>query len=73
LTVGTIHSVKGGEADTVILAPDISSAMYEAMSDRKGYDNVAKQFYVGFTRSKYNLFILSPHSHRLSIDAEALV
>ena len=35
LTVGTIHSVKGAEADHVILFPDLSGAAWKEMDRRK--------------------------------------
>jgi DNA helicase-2/ATP-dependent DNA helicase PcrA len=58
VTIGTIHSVKGGEADVVYLFPDVS---------REGYDNwdaggaqrdaVIRQMYVGMTRAKETLVL----------------
>jgi superfamily I DNA/RNA helicase len=60
--IGTIHSVKGAESDVVMLAPDIS---FEAQRDidRRGQDAVDaawRLFYVGMTRSKEGLVLLSP-------------
>lgn len=57
VTVGTIHSVKGGEADTVILAPDLSRAGYEEYDMR--HPGVWRLFYVGMTRARENLILLS--------------
>ena len=61
VVVGTIHSVKGGEADDVIIFPDISLAgqrEVEASSD--GRDAAIRQFYVGMTRARERLIICNP-------------
>ncbi len=56
--VGTIHSVKGGEADVVYLFPDLSRAgmeSYESGSD--GEDAVRRLFYVAMTRARETLVV----------------
>src|SRR5205823_14468766 len=52
--VGTIHSVKGGEADVVFLFPDLSAAG-DAAYQRNGptRDAVIRLFYVGMTRARH--------------------
>ena len=61
LCVGTIHSVKGGEADVVFLFPDISPEGYQRYNARSGgRDEVVRQFYVGMTRAKEKLVLLAP-------------
>lgn len=57
--VGTIHSVKGAEADTVILFPDLSHAGYYDGLQRSGekHDSIWRLFYVGVTRSKDRLLL----------------
>lgn len=58
VVVGTIHSVKGGEADNVILFPDLSYAAAEqADTNTEARDAHARMFYVGMTRAKRNLFL----------------
>lgn len=54
--VGTVHSVKGGEADDVYLLPDLSPSGY---MDYTGYhrDRVMRLFYVGMTRAKEKLIL----------------
>lgn len=70
VTVGTIHSVKGGEADVVFLFPDISQAG-DAAYQRFGpsRDAVIRTFYVGMTRAREVLYI----ADRASAAATALV
>ena len=63
VTVGTIHSVKGGQADVVYLFPDLSQAG-DAQYRRDGppRDSVIRQFYVGVTRAREKLYICGRES-----------
>jgi superfamily I DNA/RNA helicase len=63
VTVGTIHSVKGGQADVVYLFPDLSQAG-GAQYARGGAarDSVIRQFYVGATRTYESLYICRAES-----------
>ena len=58
VVVGTIHSVKGGEADVVVLFPDLSPAG-DAQCTHGGVlrDTVIRQFYVAATRARERLYI----------------
>lgn len=56
---GTIHSVKGGQADVVILLPDLSQAANAEWSQGYG-DSVRRVFYVGMTRAKETLLLCKP-------------
>jgi superfamily I DNA/RNA helicase len=58
VVVGTIHSVKGGQADVVYLFPDLSQAG-AAQYERSGAprDSVIRLFYVGATRARETLYI----------------
>jgi DNA helicase-2/ATP-dependent DNA helicase PcrA len=60
--VGTIHSFKGGEADTVILFPDLSHAAARAWSGSAPAlkDAVTRTFYVGLTRCRDRLILCEP-------------
>lgn len=61
IIIGTIHSVKGGEADVVYLFPDISfSGMREWITTGERKDAIIRQFYVGMTRARESLIICSP-------------
>lgn len=63
VTVGTIHSVKGAESDTVYLFPDLSPA---AMDQYEGVDRdgILRVFYVGLTRARDKIVLCgaSPRS-----------
>ncbi len=58
IRVATIHSVKGKEADNVVILPDMTSLTH------KGYlkdpDSEHRVFYVGATRAKQQLFLHKP-------------
>jgi len=57
--VGTIHSVKGAGADNVFIYPDVSYASAHEAMTTEGYENLCRLFYVGVTRTKENLYIMS--------------
>jgi DNA helicase-2/ATP-dependent DNA helicase PcrA len=58
VVVGTIHSVKGGQADVVYLFPDMSRAG-DAQYQRVGLsrDSMIRIFYVGTTRARETLYL----------------
>lgn len=60
VVVGTIHSVKGGQADVVYLFPDLSKAA-DAQYRQCGppRDSVIRTFYVGATRARETLYVCS--------------
>jgi superfamily I DNA/RNA helicase len=64
VVVGTIHSVKGGQADVVYLFPDLSQAG-DAQYNRGGAarDSVIRVFYVGLTRAREKLYICGRESN----------
>jgi hypothetical protein len=57
IIVGTVHSVKGGEADDVILFPDLSPAGYSEYMSTENRDRILRLFYVGMTRAKDRLVL----------------
>ena len=63
IIAGTIHSVKGGEADVVYLFPDLS---YAGMTEWLGNGKAAvrRLFYVGMTRSRESLILCQRASSR---------
>jgi superfamily I DNA/RNA helicase len=62
ITINTIHSVKGGEADNVVLIMDVSRRTYEHY--QKDSDDEFRVFYVGMTRAKKTLYIVLPKTIR---------
>jgi superfamily I DNA/RNA helicase len=65
LYVGTIHSFKGAEADTVIVLPDLSPAgMTGWMEGGEERDSIVRMFYVAMTRAKQDLYLCAPGSGR---------
>jgi DNA helicase-2/ATP-dependent DNA helicase PcrA len=63
ITVGTIHSVKGGQADVVYLFPDLSAAGYWTGWKTTGEPNraVFRLMYVGMTRAYTKLVRCAPN------------
>ena len=61
IILSTIHGAKGGEADNVLLLPDITkSAVDHNDSDP---DELHRLFYVAVTRAKKSLHILEPKNY----------
>lgn len=59
--ISTIHGVKGGEADHIVLRTDLTRQTYDGyMNDP---DEEARVFYVGVTRAKESVTIVSPESN----------
>ena len=57
VTVGTVHSVKGGEADIVVLYPDLSGAGMQEMT--RNPDSIMRVLYVGITRARVGLYLMA--------------
>jgi DNA helicase-2/ATP-dependent DNA helicase PcrA len=61
--LGTIHSVKGGQADSVYLFPDLSIAGMRQWSEPgEGRDSIIRLMYVGMTRAREELVLCQPSS-----------
>lgn len=59
--VGTIHSVKGGEADAVYLFPDLAPTAYaEWTAAGEARDPLIRLFYVAMTRTREDLILCAP-------------
>ncbi|MEJ2248059.1 MAG: UvrD-helicase domain-containing protein [Candidatus Lokiarchaeota archaeon] len=56
IKIETIHSVKGDEADNVIVLTDITKQVYSNLQNNP--DSEHRVFYVACTRAKKNLYIL---------------
>lgn len=61
--LGTIHSVKGGEADVVYVSPDLSMNGYEHYVG-DGEDATHRMFYVAMTRAREHLVLCEPSGGR---------
>ena len=60
IIIGTIHSVKGGEADVIHVFPDLSqSACYDMV---RRPDRIHRLFYVAVTRAKSEVVLHAPSS-----------
>jgi superfamily I DNA/RNA helicase len=59
-TIATIHSVKGGEADNVVVDLEMARTSWQEM--RRAPDNEHRVWYVGFTRAKQRLYIVQSGS-----------
>lgn len=63
--IGTIHSVKGGEADRVYLFPDLSNNGWREFHGDAGMrDRAIRQFYVGITRARSDLVLCNSNSSK---------
>jgi superfamily I DNA/RNA helicase len=62
IKLSTIHSMKGGENDNILLISDISYAASKEMITRPS--TLHRMFYVGVTRTKENLHIMQPETER---------
>ena len=71
--LSTIHSAKGGQADNVLLILDNTKTIREATekSDDK-HDEEHRVWYVGVTRTKQNLYIMTAKREDRGYDIESL-
>ncbi len=59
--ISTIHGVKGGEADHVVIRTDLTRQTYDGYLNDP--DDEARVFYVGVTRAKESVTVVSPESN----------
>lgn len=59
IRVGTIHSVKGMEADNVALLTTIGKRVEAGMEDADQHDEEQRIAYVGVTRTRRNLYVVN--------------
>ena len=60
INVSTIHTVKGGEAQNVIILPDITKKVREQLDTMP--DSEHRVFYVGVTRASKRLYLVKPQT-----------
>lgn len=58
INISTIHGIKGGEADNVLLLTDMSNKIIQTMNHDPDAEH--RVWYVGVTRAKKNLHIIEP-------------
>ena len=64
IRVGTIHSVKGMEADNVAMLTTISKRVEQGRDDdRDQHDEECRIAYVGVTRARRNLYVINEHRY----------
>jgi superfamily I DNA/RNA helicase len=61
--VGTIHSVKGMEADSVAFLTTTSGRVQNGAEDERQHDEECRIAYVAVTRARRNLFIVNEGRH----------
>jgi len=67
--LSTIHSAKGGEATNVLLILDNTKKIREAVDKNEDkHDEEHRVWYVGVTRTKQNLYIMTPKREDRSYD-----
>lgn len=59
IRVGTVHSVKGMEADNVALLTTISKRVEQGMEDVDQHDEECRIAYVGVTRARRRLYVIN--------------
>ena len=71
--LSTIHAAKGGEATNVLLILDNTKKIREAIERSEDkYDEEQRVWYVGVTRTKQNLYILTAKQEDKGYDIESL-
>tara|TARA_R100001086_G_scaffold224161_1_gene142028 strand:- start:186 stop:1694 length:1509 start_codon:yes stop_codon:yes gene_type:complete len=60
IRLSTIHGMKGGESDNVVVISDISYKTWKKLNTEPNDEH--RVFYVAITRAKKNLFILQPET-----------
>ena len=63
IRVGTVHSVKGMEADNVALLTTIGKRVVQGMEDSDQHDEEHRIAYVGVTRARRNLYVINEGRH----------
>jgi len=63
IRVGTVHSVKGMEADNVALLTTIGKRVEAGMEDADQHDEEQRIAYVGVTRTRHNLYVINESRH----------
>ena len=59
IKVSTIHGMKGGEDDNIVLVGNMEQPFYNkyTSNDQEQKDSIIRMFYVGSTRAKENMYV----------------
>ena len=60
IKISTIHSMKGGECDNIVVIPDLSYAAHKAYRRDPSIEH--RVYYVAVTRTKQSLHIMMPET-----------
>ena len=72
--LSTIHSAKGGEADNVLLMLDNTKTIRDSVEKSPDkQDEEHRVWYVGVTRTKQNLYVMSAKKEDQGYDIEGLI
>ena len=72
--LSTIHSAKGGEADNVLLMLDNTKTIRDSIDKSQDkQDEEHRVWYVGVTRTKQNLYVMSAKKEDQGYDIEGLI
>ena len=72
--LSTIHSAKGGEADNVLLILDNTKTIRDSIDKSQDkQDEEHRVWYVGVTRTKQNLYVMSAKKEDQGYDIEGLI
>ena len=73
IKVSTIHAAKGGEANNVLLILDNTKKIRDSIERNEDkHDEEQRVWYVGVTRTKQNLYILTAKHEDKGYDIESL-
>jgi superfamily I DNA/RNA helicase len=64
ITVSTIHGVKGGEADSVLLLTDMAKKSFEHYALFRKGGSEHRVFYTGASRARETLILLEPQPNK---------
>ena len=74
IKLSTIHSAKGGEADNVLMMMDNTRTIRQSIEKSiEKQDEEHRVWYVGVTRTKQNLYIMSAKKEDEGYDIEGIV
>lgn len=62
IKINTIHSVKGGECDNVVICPDMATRTWQEFQNNS--DDEHRVWYVAVTRAKKGLYLITPKTDK---------